>query len=114
MVIFGVPAELAGADSHEGQAVTVGLVHVGLNLEYESGEVGAEGIHDALIGGSGQRGRGQLQECFQERLDAEVGQSGAEEDRGQLAPANGFHIHFTAGREQLHIIDELLSLGFAV
>ena len=34
--------ELAGADAHEGDAVPVGLVHVGLNLEDEGGETSGE------------------------------------------------------------------------
>ena len=60
-------------------------------------EIRAEGIHKALVRGSGQRGRSQLQEVLQEGLDAEVCQCGAEEHRAQLAVAHGFQIHLSAG-----------------
>ena len=58
--------ELAGADAHKGDAVTVGLVHVGLDLEDEGRELVAAGVH-RLAGQAvhtGQRGGGEPQEVF--------------------------------------------------
>ena len=52
--------ELAGADAHKGDAITVGLVHVGLDLEDEGRELVAAGVH-RLAGQAvhtGQRGGG--------------------------------------------------------
>ena len=114
VVVFGVPLEFAGADPHECQTVPMRLVHVGLDLKDEGGEIGVEGVHSSLVGNPGQGRGSQLQEGFQEGLDAEVGQRGAEEHRGELTSADGIHVHFAAGGEQLHIVDELLGLGFAV
>ena len=91
----------------------MGLVHVGLNFEHKSGKIRVKGVDDATVSRPGQgRGR-QLQEGFQKRLNAEVCQCGAEEHRGQLALADGFHVQFPPGGEQLHVVDELLALGFA-
>ena len=90
------------------------LVHVGLDLEDEGRKIGAEGIDLADVGGSGQRGRSQLQEVLQEGLDAEVGQCRAEEHRAQLTAADGLHVHFTTGRQKFHIVDQLLMLGFGI
>ena len=86
MVGLHAALELARADAHEGDAVPVGLVHVGLDLEDEARELVPAGVH-GLAGQAvhtGQRGGGQPQELLQEGLDAEVGQCRTEEHRAQL------------------------------
>ena len=112
MIIFRVPLELAGADAHKGQPVPVGLVHVCLDLENESREIRAEGVDGAAVRHPGQRRGGQLQKSLQERLNAEVRQSGAEEHRAQLALTDLLQVHFPAGGQKLHIVNELLMLLF--
>jgi len=37
--------EAAGTHAHEGDAVAVARVHVGLDLEHEAGELGIVGLH---------------------------------------------------------------------
>ena len=75
--------KLAGADAHEGQPVPVGLVHIGLDLEDEGGEVLGEHVHLAGVRHPGQGRRGHAEELLQERLHAEGGEGGAEEHGGQ-------------------------------
>jgi len=97
MVVFRISLELAGADTHKGQSVSVGLVHICLNLKDKGGEIRVEGIHSTLVGNPGQ-GRGcQLEEVFQERLNAKVCQRRAKENRGELTPADSFLVHFPTG-----------------
>ena len=50
--------KLTRTDAHEGDMVTVSLVHVGLDLKDEGGEVFAEGVHLALIALTGEGGGG--------------------------------------------------------
>ncbi len=57
-----VALELAGADTHEGQTVAVGLVHVCLNFEHKRGKVRAEGIHHPAVCHPGGRGAGSASE----------------------------------------------------
>ena len=45
MIVFCISLEFAGANTHKGQAVTVGLVHIGLDLKDKSGEIRIESIH---------------------------------------------------------------------
>ena len=92
----------------------MGLVHVGLDFEHKGREVRVKGVDHTAVRRPGQGGRSQLQEGFQERLNAEVGQGGAEEHRGQLACPYRLQIHFPSGGEQLHVIDQLLVFGFRV
>ena len=110
VVILRVPLELAGADSHKRQPVPVGLVHVGLNFEYERGEIRGEHIYLALIADPGQRCGGHPQEFLQKRLHAEGGQSGAEEHRGQRSVPHSLHVKVPAGTQQLHLVPEGSSL----
>ena len=114
MVVFRIPGEFAGADAHKGQPVPVGLIHVGLDLEHKGGEIRAEGIDGAAVGHTAQRGRRQLQEGFQEGLNAEVCQCGAEEHRAQLSPADLLQVHFPTGGQKLNIVNELLVLLLTV
>ena len=111
MVGFHAALELAGADAHEGDAVAVGLVHVGLDLEDEGRELFAAGVY-RLPGQAvhtGQRGGGQAEEILQERLDAEVGQRRAEENGAELAAQHLVQIKFLGGTvQQLDLIGELL------
>ena len=113
VVIFRVALELARADAHEGQPVTVGLVHVRLDLEDEGGKIGAERIDHAAVGLARQGARGHAQELLQEGLDAEVRQRGAEEHGGQAARADLLEVKFAARAEQLHVVDELLVAALA-
>ncbi len=82
----------------------MGLVHVGLDLENEGGEVRRKHVDLAGIRNAGQRRRGHAQELFQERLHAEGGQSGAEKHRRQRSGADGLQIKFTPGAQQLHLV----------
>ena len=114
MVVFRVTLEFARADPHKGQPVPVSLVHIGLDLKHESRKIRIKGIHNTAVSSAGQgRGR-QLQESLQERLNAEVRQCRAEEYGRKLATANSLHVHFPACGQKLHIIDQLLVLGFTV
>ena len=91
-------SKLAGAHAHEGDAVPVGLVHVGLDLKDKGGKIVAEGVDDLVSGSAGQGSGGHTQEVFQEGLHAEVGEGGAEEHRGELAVADGVHVELRSRR----------------
>ena len=111
MVSLHTAFELAGADAHKGDAVTVGLVHVGLDLEDEGRELVAAGVH-RLAGQAvhtGQRGGGEPQEVFQEGLHAEVGQSRAKEHRAQLTAQHLVEVKFLGSAvQQLDLVHQLL------
>ena len=113
MVGFHAALELAGADAHESDAVPVGLVHVGLDLEDESRELVTAWIH-GLAGQAvhtGQRGGGEPQEVLQEGLHTEVGQGRTEEHGAELAAQHLVQIKFLGGTvQQLDLIGELEAL----
>ena len=101
--------EHARADAHEGQTVAVRRVHVGLNLEDETGEIRVvrrHRPHVALV----RCGRGGVfEEAGQERLDAEVGDGRTEEHRRQLALAHKIQIEGIARDiQQLDFIRQAL------
>ena len=56
--------ELPGHNPKEGNPVPVGLVHIGLDLEDEAGEVGTGGLNDSRIRFSRQRRRRHLQKIM--------------------------------------------------
>ena len=72
MEILFIPLKAARADAHEGDAVAVGLVHVGLDFEDEGGEALVHGIDDIVLGNARQGRHGHFQEGLQKRLHAEV------------------------------------------
>ena len=87
----------------------MGLVHVGLDLEHEGGEAVIHGVDDLISCLPGQGGGGHLEEMLQEGLHTEVGQSGAEEHRGQFAVADPVQVKLSGGAvQQLDLIGELL------
>ena len=92
--------ELAADHAHNGQAVAVGGVHVGLNLEDEAGEVRLGGRNLADVGGAGQRRRRDGQKRLQERLHAEVGDRRAEEQRREAAFQHGLLVKGVARHVQ--------------
>ena len=101
--------EHARTDAHEGQSVAVRRVHVGLNLEDETGEIRIVGLHQPHValmrGGRG----GVLKEAGQERLDAEVGDGRTEEHRRQLALAHKIQIERIARDiQQLDFVHQAL------
>ncbi len=66
-------AILARADSHEGDAIAVPRVHVGLDLEDEAGQLVLRRRDHALLGLARQRRRRMAHELVQQLLDAEIG-----------------------------------------
>ena len=58
-----VPLEFAADHAHKGQAVAVGGVHVGLDLEHKARELRPVGRYAALIAFSGRRGQGVAQKA---------------------------------------------------
>ena len=58
--ILGVALELARADAHEGKAVAVGLVHIGLDLEDEGRKFRGVDVHLARVAHARKRRRGHL------------------------------------------------------
>ena len=49
MVILPIALKLTRANAHKGQAVTVGLVHIGLDLKDKRGKVRRKSVDHALI-----------------------------------------------------------------
>ena len=105
----------AGADAHEGQAVPVGGVHVGLDLEDEAGELLVRGLDGADTLRHARGGRlGVAQKAVQERLDAEVVGGGAEEHGGQLPGKDLVHVELVPGHvQELDVLHELVVVGLA-
>ena len=99
--------ELTRANAHKGDAVTVVLIHIGLDLKHKAAKVVAAGI-DRLTGeriGIGARRRGQTQELLEEGLHTKVGERRAKERRAQLAAGHGIQVELVAGAiEQLDIV----------
>ena len=108
--------ELARANAHKGDAVTVILVHVGLDLKHKAAKVVAAGI-DRFAGeriGIGARRRGQTQELLEEGLHAKVGERRAKERRAQLAAGHGVQVELVAGAiEQLDVVHQVLMVFLA-
>ena len=78
VVDLPVGLELAGDHPEEGDAVPVGLVHIGLDLKDKGGEVVVQGVDDQLPRPPGQGGRGHAEEVLQKGLHTEVGEGRAE------------------------------------
>src|SRR5258708_19621904 len=82
--------EGAECDAHERQPIAMALVHVRLDLEHEAGELRGGGIEIEKLAVPAPRrprtGRWRkLDQSPEERLDAKVVYSAAEEDRDQFA-----------------------------
>ena len=109
-----VRLELAGDHPHKGDAVPVGLVHVGLDFKDEGGEILVKGVDDLVSCLPGQGRGGHAQKLLQEGLHAEVGEGGAEEHRGQLAVAHPVQIKVAGGAvQQVDFVHQLVPLGGA-
>ena len=100
MVTVHALGKLARADAHECDTVAVRLVHVCLNLKDKRREVLVERADFLTLGETGRRRRGHIQEVLEERLDTEVGQRGAEEDRREGTGLNALQIEILAGAAQ--------------
>ena len=108
--------ELARTDAHKGDAVTVVLVHVGLNLKDKAGEVVGRRVHGLARKGVlvGQRRRCQAQELLQEGLHTKVGERRAKEGRAKLAAGHGVKIQLIARTvKQLDIVHQVAMVLFA-
>ena len=70
-----------GAHPDEGDVVPVSRVHVGLDLEHESGERSVEGPAGPVDVGPGRRRRGQVDHRVEQVAHAEVGQCRSDEQR---------------------------------
>ena len=82
--VVGVTPENAGTHFHEGDAVAVVGVHVGVNLEDETGEFLLVRLHEALVRLAGERAGSDLDETVQHLADTEVVQCRSEEHGGHL------------------------------
>ena len=106
--------KLAAANAHECNAVAVRLVHVRLNFEDERRKILAERVNHTLRGLARQRGGRHTQKALEERLHAEICQSGAEEHGGELAMTYFFKVKFIARAVQkLYVIAQRLAQAFA-
>ncbi len=82
---FHAAFETARAHPQEGDTVAVLGIHVGLDLEHESGELGFVRCHRARRGLARQRCRREVDHGIEQGLHAEVVDGGAEIDRCLLA-----------------------------
>ena len=89
-------------------------VNVCSNLEHESCELRFFWLHITLLSFYRTRTWCNLNKCVEEFLHTEVVQRRTEEHRAQLAGTHSVQIHFPSGGQKLHIVDQLLMLGFAV
>lgn len=84
MQVVGVTPENAGTHFHEGDAVAVVGVHVGVNLEDETGEFLLVRLYEALVRLAGERAGSDLDETVQHLADTEVVKCRSEEHGGHL------------------------------
>mmetsp|Transcript_26231 Transcript_26231/g.62007 ORF Transcript_26231/g.62007 Transcript_26231/m.62007 type:complete len:1071 (-) Transcript_26231:600-3812(-) len=84
--------EAARGHAHEGDAVAVGRVHIGLDLEHHAGELGLLGLDGALHRVALVGRRGEFDESVQHLLHAEVVDGRAEEHR-RLPAAQEVVVH---------------------
>ncbi len=97
----------ARAHTHEGDAVAVVGVHVGLDLEDEGGHVRLGRLDLAGVGLLGARRRAEGAERLDQVADAEIAQGRAEEHRRQMALAERLRVERLAGlARQLQLLDE--------
>jgi len=85
MLDFHARTVAAGTYAQEGDAVAVVRIHVGLDLEHETGECRFGGLHHAHIGGARAAVRAPTPPARAAFTHAEVVDAGAEEHRGLLA-----------------------------
>ncbi len=105
---------LAGANTQEGDAVTVFRVHVGLDLEHEAGEALIVGRDFAGIGIARLGRRGIFDEAVEHLAHAEVAHGGTEVDRRQLTATIGLEIELVRGAaHQLDFHAQLFDQVFA-
>ena len=90
---------------HEGDAVAVLRVHVGLDLEDEAGDLVALRLISARLGRLRPRRRGDARDRVDQFGDAEILQRDAEVDRGQVAVAIGLEVELgIAALRQLDLL----------
>ena len=77
---FHIRIKVPGDDPHEGDPVSVILIHIRLDLEDEGGEIILLRIDQSRVGHARQGGGRHFQEMLQEGLHTEVRQRRAEED----------------------------------
>ena len=80
----------------------------------KGGKVRAEGVNHAAVRHTGHGRRRHLEEVFQKRLHAEIGQSGTEEHRAESAVFHFLQVQLPPGGKQLHIVNELPVLGLRI
>ena len=80
--VVGVTPEHAGTHFHESDTVAVVGVHVGVNLEDETGEFLLVRLHETLVRLAGERAGSDLDETIQHLADTEVVQRRPEEHGG--------------------------------
>ena len=103
--------QLARADAHEGDAVAVVGVHVGLDLEDEGGHLLLGRLDRAGVGLLVARRRPEGAERLDQVAHAEIAQRRAEKDRRQMAFAERLQVERPAGlARQLQFLDEGVAL----
>ena len=106
--------EVTRDDSYEGYAVAVLRVHVRLDLEHEARERRVFRLHVAGVRFARPRRRRQLQELAEKRLDAEIRERRAEEDRRKRAVDDPVVVVRMPGRiEQLDVRHEAIECTLA-
>ena len=114
VVDFLLRVKPPGHHPHKGDAVPVGLVHVGLDLKHKGGEVLVKAVDDRIARLSGKGSGGHTQEFLQKGLHTEVGQRRAKKDWGQLSMAHPLQIKVAGGTvQQLDLVHQLAVLALA-
>ena len=109
--VFGEPPR---ADAQERDTIAVTRVHVRLDLEDEAREIRIGRLDGADVRGARARARRQREQRVKKRLDAEVVQRAAEEDRCLLRAAIGVPIESRAGAgDDRNGVDQLLLAAIA-
>ena len=114
MINLHVTVKASRAYSHEGQTVTVSLVHISLYFEHKCREIVIIRADLALRRHSGQGRCGHFDKVLKERFNAEIRQRRSEEYGRKLSSVNRIKVKFIAcAVEKLNIIEKGLTVFFA-
>ena len=97
MIHFPGCLKFSGADTHEGNTVSVVLIHICLNLKHKGGKLFFHWVNLTNVRFSWKRRRGHFQEMFQKGFHTKVGKSGTKAYWREFSLIYQFLVKLSAG-----------------